>query len=126
MLVKSVSPGTGNAAITLTYEYDAFGRQSKYTDRRGNHVTNFIAGSPLAGNIDFAGPGYTNYAYGPSGRVEEITQPIDASSNVKTYTDYDTLGRVTKRWGSATYPVEYEYDADPHRFVTLPSYRDVK
>ncbi len=81
----------------------------------GSGVTNGYAGQ-LKSETDYLG-NTTTYQYydgteswhpGPAGSLKAKINPAGKT----TYFRYDIWGRLTHQWGSATYPVKYEYDSN--------------
>lgn len=101
---KTVSPD----GRTVTNTYDGLGRLSKVTDSRtGDTVYEYIGNTDFVQKVkDPRGLYVAIYGYDSAGRVNQAT---DAKGAV-TYTKYDKNGRVQRRWGSGTQPVEYAYD----------------
>jgi RHS repeat-associated protein len=97
----------------LTFGYDVFGRQSSVTDARngtaffdfgaGDLVTNSVSPFPFVGGSAQT----TSYLYDALGRLIRVTEPDNTWRTNIYYPD----GRPQKTFGTRTYPVAYEYDA---------------
>lgn len=102
-LIKS---STDMAGITMTYEYDALGRNIASIDPRNGLSTIHYNDRGEVDYTEDAASNRTSYGYDPAtGRKISVTDAL-----AKTiYYRYDSLGNVTHTWGATT-PVRYEYD----------------
>ncbi|MCW5549918.1 MAG: RHS repeat-associated core domain-containing protein [Opitutaceae bacterium] len=96
------------AGITLTYGYDALGRQNTVTDpRTGDITTAYVAGTSLVHTVtDPADVVQATYTYDSAGRVSGVQNALGKSA----YYSYNHRGQKTREWGQTVYPVEYVYD----------------
>jgi len=128
--VKSI---TGTAQISQYYEYGvnedgtkwakvysaSLGRKTGATDPRLGTATTHYDSHGWVDYVEDAGGRRTSFTYGSStGRKASQTDPL---TNV-TYYSYLTSGQLEKTWGSAAYPVLYEYDGYG-RMVKMSTYR---
>ena len=98
---------TDSVGASMTYTYDALGRQLTATDGRGNTTTNvYNSIGQLVSTTDAAG-NTTTYAY--SATTGELTAVTDANGKTINYV-YDLKGQKVAEYGSAIYPVTYEYN----------------
>ena len=97
---------------TISYQYDALGRVSSYTDEEGNtftteydHLGNVTAVKDAYGNVT------TSTQYNSAGNTTKVTDALGVSNN---YT-YDVMGNLTKSVEYANTSAEtvstYSYDA---------------
>ena len=93
---------------TLTYGYDAQGRQNSVSDSRtGQSNTVYYPGTPLIHTIaDANGNIVSTLTYDSMGRLLRTT---DSNTNYFE-TDYNARGQITSKTGNGTYPVSYGYD----------------
>ncbi|HWV99695.1 MAG TPA: RHS repeat-associated core domain-containing protein [Candidatus Acidoferrum sp.] len=114
---RLVSTAVSNSSLgvltSMTYGYDAQGRQNTITDAR-NGTTSYTlnnAGQLVAATTPAPGSGQspqtTATTYDLSLRAVQITQP---DGTVVT-NRYAATGLLTNNCGSRTYPVAYTYDA---------------
>ena len=95
-----------HSAVTNSFAYDAYRRETVRTDGRGNATTNaYDSLGRLASATDPTGA-TTSYAYDAAGRLAAVTNAI----GVATVYEYDVRGNKTYE-GGGTYPVSYAYDA---------------
>ena len=104
--IKTVS---AQNVTTKTY-FDAWGRIDKTSDRTGDHVITYEAGTTLLTKINNPSNNDPEFDYDSAGRRDEVKRPKVGTNYVTAYTEFDKLGRVVKQWGSAANPVEYLYD----------------
>ncbi|MFZ2633127.1 MAG: RHS repeat-associated core domain-containing protein [Desulfosalsimonadaceae bacterium] len=110
---------TGKTGVTMTYAYDAFGRQTGVTDpRTGTSITHYDA----KGRVDYvedAAGSRTAFAYDPiTGRKTVETNALGKSTRYA----YNLQGQVIRTWGDGAYPVEYEYDG-LGRMIAMTTFR---
>jgi len=104
--------------VPTTIEYDAWGRQlqieTRGTDikRKFTYFSETAMVDKITNQLDVSPYDTDWFDYDNVGRIKEHEQRVDSDSgnNVKTFTKFDALGRLIKQWGSAVYPVEYQYD----------------
>jgi len=110
----------------VTYGHDALGRVvSIQKPGHANPATRTYepGKNRLASETDAAGHA-TSFAYVPAGQPGAgAVQSVTAADGGVTTTDYDLLGRVVKRSGARTYPVEFTYNAYGER-ATLTTWQD--
>jgi RHS repeat-associated protein len=97
------------AGITLSYEYDALGRQKKSIHpRTGATETAYKTGTSQIDWVkDPAGTTQATYTYNGAGLVSSVKNAL----NRHAYFSYNLRGQKTREWGQTTYPVEYVYDS---------------
>ncbi|MBM4309920.1 MAG: hypothetical protein FJ119_03090, partial [Deltaproteobacteria bacterium] len=111
---------TDKSGVTLTYSYDSIGRRVGVTDpRTGTSTTGYNAQGRVDWVQDAAG-NRTVYGYDPE-TGETITETNPDNTTVRY--SYNNQGQITRQWGSATYPVSYEYDGYG-RLESMQTYRD--
>ncbi len=98
---------TDSVGASMTYTYDALGRQLTATDSRGNTTTNVYNSIGQLVSTTDAASNTTTYAY--SATTGELTAVTDANGKTVNYV-YDLKGQKVAEYGSAIYPVTYEYD----------------
>jgi RHS repeat-associated protein len=96
-----------DTAAAITIAHDGLGRETGRTHpRTGTSTTHYDS----AGRVDWVEDAHgarTSYSYSTvTGRLSSIETPLGDFE----YRDYDTAGRMTRRWGGAVHPVEYTYD----------------
>jgi RHS repeat-associated protein len=118
---KSVAGRTvsvvSSTAVTNSYTYDGFARQTSDTDGRGNTSVSHYGDLGLVEYTEDAASNRTVYAYDALGRRTAVTDPLTNT----VFTAYDSLGNVTAQW-EGTYPVAYGYDT-AGRKVAMGTYR---
>jgi RHS repeat-associated protein len=99
--------GASAADFTTTYDYDAFGGLTKYTDPLG-HVTKF-AFDENRNRTSLTDPNgnSTTHSYNAD---DEITKTTRADGTVLSYA-YDSNGNQIKQTDGAGHATEYAYDA---------------
>ena len=108
------------AGVTMTYGYDALGRQITSTDpRTGTTTTAYVSGTSQVYTVtDPASIVQATYTYDSAGRVATVT---NALSKVCRY-EYTSRNEKYHVWGDTDYPVEYAYDSYG-RQTTMKTYR---
>ncbi len=105
-VVETISP-LGESVLT---SYDAIGRTSTVTHpRKGTKFTSYMTGRNLVKDVGYLnGPLLARYSYDTASRV------IRTEDGLGNFTaqgfDGCSCGRVSRVWGSNTYPTAYEYD----------------
>jgi RHS repeat-associated protein len=98
---------TDKSGIETTFAYDALGRREGVTDpRTGSSTTGYTA----QGRVDWVQDTVGNRTvYGYNAQTgEKILETNPDNTNVRY--SYNNQGQIMHTWGSATYPVSYEYD----------------
>jgi RHS repeat-associated protein len=115
-LVQSTRGATGH---TVTFTYDALGRQTGVTDpRTGTSETHYNS----LGQVDWVQDAATNRtSFGYDNATGQRISVTNAANQV-TYYAYTTRGEQRRVWGANTYPVEYAFD-DFGRRHTLKTFR---
>ena len=111
---------TDAAGVTTTYTYDALGRQLTATDGRGNTTTNVYNDKGQLASTTDAANNTTTYTY--SATTGELVTVTDANGKTVNYV-YDLKGRKIAEYGTATYPVSFEYNVFGE-MVKLFTYRN--
>ena len=114
-----VQSSRGKTGHTVTYAYDAIGRQTEVDDpRTGTQTTHYNT----KGQVDYVQDAATNktwYIYAVS--TGQRTAVSNAIAKVTRY-QYDLKGQLTETWGDTTYPVSYDYDSYG-RMNSMSTYR---
>ena len=93
---------------TMTYLYDALGRPTGQIDSSaGTNQTVYAANGQVTYTIEPNGA--TNH-FGYDGQTGRMIAHTNAAGGTRFYR-HDDLGNVTFQWGTADYPVRFEYDA---------------
>ncbi len=113
LLVKQSS--NTNAAFAL-FGYDSLGRQAETVQQDGVTTSQaYDSNGQMISQTDAAGNTTTISYYAQdelgAGQPKLVTQP---DSTTILY-EYDFRGNKTREWGSATYPVDYEYNSKNQR-----------
>ena len=141
VMQTTTRPGIGNPAVSVSrlgltqsvttfsggvpaiYGYDGLGRQVSAKDPRTGTVTTTTY-DPIFGNVATVATGVlltVNEYYGLNeatpGRLKMRTV-----NGLRTYYAFDKIGRQSRVWGPAAYPLWYEYDA-AGRLQRLHTYR---
>ena len=108
-LLQSVQ--SASDAGTTTYGYDGLGRQTTMVDPRiGTATTHYNTKGQVDWTEDTHGV-ITDYAYdSETGQRFSNTTDDGIGELATTYVEFDNLGNLVRQWGSATYPVAYDYD----------------
>ena len=113
---------SGYDGLTINTVYDALERPWKHIDSRNNNttVTTYLTGTGFIYTVtDAAGNAISTNTYDDNGRVK-TTQ--NASTKYTRYS-YNTLGQITHQWGSANWPVSYQYDPNYGERTAISTYR---
>src|SRR5207244_658440 len=108
-----------------TYGYDAHGRRAIATDARNGTTTYGYDNADRVTSVTTPLPGTgqnaqtTTSFYDNLSRVWKVQQP-DGNSVTN---EYFTTGLLKKTYGSRTYPVEYNYDAQG-RVLTMKTWKN--
>jgi RHS repeat-associated protein len=103
---------TGSQLASISYTYDAHGRQYSSTDARNGATTYSYNIADLISSVTSPNPGNggaaqtTTTYYNPSQQVTNVMNP-DGTSVI---TEYLPTGELLQTHGSRTYPVAYTYD----------------
>jgi len=93
--------------ITMTYAYDALGRRTGVIDpRTGTSQTAYTPAGRLDWEQDAAG---NRTVFGYDAQTGKKILETNPDTTTIRYS-YNNQGQITHQWGSATYPVSYEYD----------------
>jgi len=107
------------ATQTRTNFADALGRSVKSVHSvLGTNITVYGANHRLAETIDAFGAS-TSYGYYPEGTLRASTNALGGTS----FYLYDVRGNVLRQWGSAGYPVSYQFNGH-NELVEMRTYRD--
>ncbi|MBI3870960.1 MAG: RHS repeat-associated core domain-containing protein [Verrucomicrobia bacterium] len=115
----------GVQIASLSYSYDAHGRQSQTTDARNGTTAQTFNDADQVVSTTTPTPGTgqsaqtTSFEYDSMGRVIRRVYPDSTSMT----NEYHPTGELKKTYGSRTYPVEYTYD-DQGRMKTLKTWKD--
>ncbi|MBI3871290.1 MAG: RHS repeat-associated core domain-containing protein [Verrucomicrobia bacterium] len=115
----------GVQIASLSYSYDAQGRQSLTTDaRNGSTIQTFNdADQVVSTTTPMPGTGQsaqtTSFEYDSMGRMIRMVYPDSTSMT----NEYHPTGELKKTYGSRTYPVEYTYD-DQGRMKSVKTWKD--
>jgi RHS repeat-associated protein len=121
-----VSQSTTTVAAPVLYSYDALGRVLTIKEPRHTQASSYAyhgTTGHLIGLTDAVGNATTYAYYGQgeagAGRVKLVTNALGHTQR----TAYDLIGRVTRKWGSASYPQAYAYSVYGD-LTTLTTWRD--
>ncbi|QHI69274.1 RHS repeat domain-containing protein [Tichowtungia aerotolerans] len=107
-LLQSVQSASGGG--TVQYGYDGLGRQTTVVDPRiGTATTHYNSKGQVDWTEDTHGV-KTGYAYDSETGQRFSSSITNGSEIITTYTEFDDLGNLVHQWGSAAYPVAYDYD----------------
>ena len=113
---------SGGTVVSVTNQYDGYGRLWKVTDARGTTTLAYDAAdqlytvtTPDPGD----GPQVTTYGHNDRGAVTSVTHP----NTTTTHTRYWADGSVKRVWGSRAYPEYRTYDRQG-RLKTLTTWQD--
>lgn len=104
--------------------YDQFGREvSREDPRKGISEVEFVSGSNdvwrVRNEVDKAASAWTKtHTYDSAGRVATETNRL----GMVTRYAYSSRGELTRRWGSGTTPVQFEYNSSGQR-TKMHTYR---
>lgn len=97
-------------SVVQTYGYDGLGRRTTVVDPRiGTATTHFND----KGQVDWAEDTHgirTGYAYYSDSGLRFSSSTTNGTEVATTYAAHDDRGQLKRQWGSATYPVAYDYD----------------
>ncbi|MDQ1250803.1 MAG: hypothetical protein QG597_5183, partial [Actinomycetota bacterium] len=112
---------TGHDGLTYRNTYDALGRLRSVVDpRTGPATITYVANTLLPDERrDAANRLMVKTGYDSAGQPTFVLN----AENRTIRTEYNARGQVLRRWGSATYPVTYSYDAYGQR-THQQTYRD--
>ncbi len=98
----------GSQISATTFGYDAHGRQTTVTDARNGTTTYTYNNADQVASVTTPSPTQvtTNY-FDSMGRIWKVGLP----DNTSVTNEFYTTGDLKKTYGSRTYPVEYQYDA---------------
>ena len=116
---------SGNQLASVSFGYDAHGRQSCVTDARNGTTTNWFNEADQVSGTRTPVPGTgqsaqvtTNY-FDPSLRTWKST----LADNTSVTNEFFLTGMLKKTYGSRTYPVEYTYDT-AGRMATMKTWQN--
>lgn len=113
---------TGHDGLTTSSGYDTLQRPVQVTDSRSNtSTTTYYPGSSQVSTItDAAGNISAAFGYDRLGRT---VWQRDALNHV-TRQQYSARGQLYRKWGDATYPVEYLHDGQYGERTLMSTFRE--
>ena len=104
---------TDRRGNTTTYEYDRNNRLTKITDALGGETIYTYDALGQVTSITNAMDGVTSTVYDANGQVTTDANELAGEGTThKIRYEYDSMGRVTKRYNEDGSSVRYEYDAN--------------
>ncbi|MBI2441628.1 MAG: RHS repeat-associated core domain-containing protein [Lentisphaerae bacterium] len=105
-----VQSTTSKSGLTTSYTYDPLGRRIGQADARIGLSTHYDSHGWVDYIEDAAG-NRTSFTFDPAtGRNLSESKTVNGEPHT-TYFAYTSYGKEEKIWGSASYPVHYEYDS---------------
>jgi RHS repeat-associated protein len=107
-----VSQSSHTVGVPTRYRYDALGRMTEVVDSRtGLSVETSYGASGMVESRTNEEGDQVFYTYYPSthANAHQVATMTDGEGGVTRYA-YDSLGRLTHKWGSAVYPEAYTYN----------------